>query len=203
MPRILPSASPNRNSSQANRAKGNQLRIIGGQWRSRRIPIADVAGLRPTPDRVRETLFNWLQTVIAGARCLDLFAGSGALGFEALSREAASVVFVEQDGRAFKQLQANALTLGASQAQLVQADAFVYLQREIAGFDIIFLDPPFHYALPEKALDKLTEQQLIKPAAFIYLEHEAEYALDFSKWDLEIHRQTKAGQVMSFLLKKV
>lgn len=203
MLRILPSARPNRNSPQANSAKANQLRIIGGQWRSRRIPIAEVAGLRPTPARVRETLFNWLQTVIGGARCLDLFAGSGALGFEALSRGAAHVVLVEQDTRAFKQLQANVVTLGATQAQLVQADAFVYLQREMEGFDVIFLDPPFRHALPEKILDKLTEQTLLKNAAFVYLEHEAEYQLDFSRWGLAVHRQTKAGQVMSFLLKKV
>ena len=203
MPRILPSASPNRNSSKANSAKANQLRIIGGQWRSRRIPIADIVGLRPTPDRVRETLFNWLQQSILGARCLDLFAGSGALGFEALSRAAAQVVLVEQDSRAFKQLQLNANTLGAIQAQLVHADAFSYLQRETEAFDVIFLDPPFHYALPEKVLNFLIEQNLIKPDALIYLEHEAEYQLDFSQWNLVVHRQTKAGQVMSFLLKKV
>lgn len=203
MPRILPSASPNRNSSQPNRAKANQLRIIGGQWRSRRIPIADVAGLRPTPDRIRETLFNWLQNVVSGARCLDLFAGSGALGFEALSREAAEVVFVEQDVRAFKQLQANVLTLGATQAHLVQADAFNYLQQATPAFDLIFLDPPFRYALPEKALNLLLERDLFHADAFIYLEHEAEYQLDFAVWGLSVHRQTKAGQVMSFLLKKV
>lgn len=203
MPRILPSASPNRNSSKANRAKANQLRIIGGQWRSRRIPIADVVGLRPTPDRVRETLFNWLQQSILGARCLDLFAGSGALGFEALSRAAAQVVLVEQDSRAFTQLQLNATTLGAAQAQLVHADAFSYLQCETEAFDVIFLDPPFHCALPEKALNLLIEQNLIKLDTLIYLEHEAEYQLDFSQWNLAVHRQTKAGQVMSFLLKKV
>lgn len=203
MPRILPSASLNRNSSQANRGKANQLRIIGGQWRSRRIPIADVDGLRPTPDRVRETLFNWLQPVIGGARCLDLFAGSGALGFEALSREAAEVVFVEKNSNAFKQLQTNVNILGASQAQLIQADAFNYLQAETTSFDIIFLDPPFRLALPEKALNQLVARQLIASEAFIYLEHEAEYELDFAQWGLEIHRQTKAGQVMSFLLKKV
>lgn len=203
MPRILPSASPNRNSPQANRAKAHQLRIIGGQWRSRRLPIADVVGLRPTPDRVRETLFNWLQNIVGGARCLDLFAGSGALGFEALSREAAQVILVEQDALAFKQLQANANTLGASQAQLIHADAFSYLQRETEAFDLIFLDPPFHYAWPEKALNLLVEQQLIKQDGLIYLEHEANYQLDFSHWNLTVHRQTKAGQVMSFLLKKV
>lgn len=205
MPRILPPASPNRNSSKPNNAKANQLRIIGGQWRSRRIPIADVVGLRPTPDRVRETLFNWLQTMVGGARCLDLFAGSGALGFEALSREAAEVVFVEQNVRAFKQLQANALTLGANhnQAQLVQADALTYLQQATEGFDLIFLDPPFRYALPEQALNLLLARELLRDRALVYLEHEVEYQLDFAAWGLSVHRQTKAGQVMSFLLKKV
>lgn len=203
MPRILSSASPNRNSSQANRAKANQLRIIGGQWRSRRLPIADVAGLRPTPDRVRETLFNWLQAVIGGARCLDLFAGSGALGFEALSREAAKVVFVEKDTCAFKQLQANVSRLGTSHAELIHADAFSYLEREVVSFDLVFLDPPFRLAFPEKALDKLLERQLIANETLIYLEHELGYQLDFARWGLMVHRQTKAGQVMSFLLKKV
>lgn len=203
MPRILPSASPNRNSSPANRAKGSQLRIIGGQWRSRRLPIAEVEGLRPTPDRVRETLFNWLQPVINGARCLDLFAGSGALGFEALSRGATQVVMVEQNAHAFKQLQANVSTLGASQALLVYADAFAYARQETAGFDVVFLDPPFRKALVEQALTVLTDQQLINPEAFIYVEHEADQLLDFSQWNLRIHRHTKAGQVMSFLLKKV
>lgn len=203
MPRILPSARPNRNSSKVNRVQANQLRIIGGQWRSRRLPIADVVGLRPTPDRVRETLFNWLQPVIAGAHCLDLFAGSGALGFEALSREAAEVIFVEQDSRAFKQLQANAASLGANQAVLVHADAFSYLQRETLGFDVVFLDPPFRKALPEQILRALFTQRLLKPTTVIYLEHELDYQLDFSQWNLTVHRQTKAGQVISFLLKSV
>jgi len=125
------------------------------------------------------------------------------LGFEALSREAAEVVLVEQNVRAFKQLQANATSLGANHAHLVHANAFTYLQQETSGFDVIFLDPPFRQALAEKVLNQLTEQGLIQPDALVYLEHEAEHQLDFSHWNLTVHRQTKAGQVMSFLLKKV
>ena len=121
-----------------------RLRIVAGKWRSRLVPVADVPGLRPTSERIRETLFNWLAPRIEGARCLDLFAGSGALGFEALSRGAASVVFVERDELAANMLQEATRALDAEGATLVRADARRFLETCPAHyFDLVFLDPPF------------------------------------------------------------
>lgn len=121
----------------------NQVRIIGGVWRSRLLHFADAPGLRPTPSRVRETLFNWLQFDIIGCRCLDLFAGSGALGFEAASRGAKRVVMVEQNPQVYSCLATNAAKLSATQVQLVNLDASCYLQTPAEPFDLVFLDPPF------------------------------------------------------------
>ncbi|HKK23477.1 MAG TPA: 16S rRNA (guanine(966)-N(2))-methyltransferase RsmD [Pseudohaliea sp.] len=130
---------------QRGRARpGGGIRIIGGEWRGRRLAVADRPGLRPTADRVRETLFNWLQFDIVGARCLDLFAGSGALGLEALSRGAAAVTFVDNDREAIAQLRAALDTLGAGErasCRLERAERF--LAEAPGPFDLIFLDPPF------------------------------------------------------------
>ena len=120
------------------------VRLIAGQWRGRKLPIVDVEGLRPTGDRVKETLFNWLQTQIPGARCLDLFAGSGSLGFEAASRGAAEVIMVERDPTVVGCLQASAERLSAAQVTILQTDAAAYLQTSPDPFDIVFLDPPFN-----------------------------------------------------------
>jgi 16S rRNA (guanine966-N2)-methyltransferase len=129
--------------------KAGRIRIIGGEYRGRRIAVPDRPGLRPTPDRVRETLFNWLGQSLEGLSCLDLFAGSGALGFEAASRGAARVVMVEQDRAAFEVLKKTRDTIGARQVQLVLDDAFNYLKRTEESFDVVFLDPPFgQNALP-------------------------------------------------------
>src|SRR5690349_22897017 len=126
-----------------------QIRIIAGAFRGRRIRVAARPGLRPTPDRVRETLFNWLGQSLDGESCLDLFAGSGALGFEAASRGAARVVMVESDRAAFTALQAARETIGARAVELVHAEALAYLSRVRERFDVVFLDPPFgQNALP-------------------------------------------------------
>lgn len=182
--------------------KNNLLRIIGGEWRSRRLKFADVPGLRPTPDRMRETLFNWLQTQVPGSRCLDLFAGSGALGLEALSRGAREVVLVEKHPAAAGALRDNLALLGACNAVLVKDDAFRYLRSlsAAAAFDLIFLDPPFRQNLLEPALEILLDNALLKPEGMIYLEQEAEAAADFSRFGLQVHRTTLAGQTRSFLL---
>ena len=125
-----------------------QVRIIGGQWRSRILRFAPVPGLRPTPDRVRETLFNWLGQDLTGLCCLDLFAGSGALGLEALSRNAREVVFVERDARVRAALAAAALSLGAgTRARIGAGDALQFLRSADTAFDLIFLDPPFNQDL--------------------------------------------------------
>src|SRR5476649_1681914 len=131
-------------SNKGNRSVGaGALRIVGGKYRSRVLRVPARPGLRPTPDRVRETLFNWLGQDLTGLACLDLFAGSGALGFEAASRGAARVVMVEKDRAAVAELERSRATLGAAQVAVVDGDAALYLAREQERFDVVFLDPPF------------------------------------------------------------
>ena len=120
-----------------------RLRIVAGEWRGRRLPVLDQPGLRPTPDRVRETLFNWLAPLITGARCLDLFAGSGALGFEAASRGAGRVAMIEKSANLVRVLRENRLLLDARQVEVIQADAGLWLAGQAEPFDLVFLDPPF------------------------------------------------------------
>jgi len=136
-------------------ANRNRVRIIGGKWRSRVLRFPPAAQLRPTPDRVRETLFNWLGQRLDGLACLDLFAGSGALGFEALSRGAARVVMVERDRAVAQALRASARELQAAGAEIVEGDALKYLERTTERFDVVFLDPPFASDLAAKALAML------------------------------------------------
>ncbi len=174
----------------------NQLRIIGGRWRSRRLAFPDVPGLRPTPDRVRETVFNWLQPVIEGARCLDLFAGSGALGFEAASRGAGEVVLVDRDHKVVERLRENARLLGATGVQVVQADALRYLnEKPVQPFDIVFLDPPFGHNVLAPVCRTLEANGWLRDQARIYME--AEKTLDIpdipANW--RIVRSKAAGQV--------
>ena len=133
----------------------NRVRIIGGQWRSRLVQFPDTPGLRPTPDRVRETLFNWLGQRLDGLSCLDLFAGSGALGFEALSRGAKRVVMVERDRAIIANLRASALKLEAANLDIVQSDALRYLERPRETFDVVFVDPPYADNLAPTVLARL------------------------------------------------
>lgn len=176
-----------------------QLRIIGGQWRSRRVPFPDVEGLRPTPDRVRETLFNWLQMAVPGARCLDLFTGSGALGLEALSRGATAVTFIDQSPAVIKQLKANLQLLKAPQHEVVQASALDWLRQQpedlSVRYDVVFLDPPFHKGLVSEAVALLESKALLADNALIYIETESELrVLDLpAHW--HEHRAKTAGQV--------
>jgi 16S rRNA (guanine966-N2)-methyltransferase len=146
----------------------NELRIIGGQWRSRRIRFASAPGLRPTPDRVRETLFNWLGQTLEGLRCLDLFAGSGALGFEAASRGAVSVTMVERDAAALRALRDNAALLNATQLVIVAGDGLEYVKTTPQRFDIVFLDPPFASDLAAAALALLPPR--LNEGALVYVE---------------------------------
>ena len=148
----------------------NQLRIVGGQWRSRRLRVAEVPGLRPTPDRVRETLFNWLGQEIDGWTCLDLFAGSGALGFEAASRGAARVTLVERDPRAYAVLQQNATLLGGDALRCQRGDALRFIGTTAERYDLVLLDPPFRQdwlAQIEKLLPRVLAE-----GAYVYVEAE-------------------------------
>ena len=150
----------------------NSLRIIGGQWRSRQISFDDAPGLRPTPARVRETLFNWLQFDIANSRCLDLFAGSGALGFEAASRGAQQVVQVENNPVACAKLRANAQLLKADTITLVSSNALDYLHTQAQPFDVVFLDPPFGQQLIDSSCRLLEQRHWLADQAKIYIELE-------------------------------
>lgn len=164
------------NSSKRNRGSRagadvpGRVRIIGGAWRSRRIPVLARTGLRPTPDRVRETLFNWLGQTLSGLACLDLYAGSGALGFEAASRGAARVVMVEADGATRKALETSRAALGASQVEIVGAEAFEYLGRAQERFDVVFLDPPFRQNAVPALLGRLPAR--LRAGARVYAEAE-------------------------------
>ena len=179
----------------------NRVRIVGGRWRGRRVSFAPVPGLRPTPDRVRETLFNWLQPVIEGARCLDLFAGSGVLGLEAASRGAARVVLVERDLRVVRVLEEQVRVLGSSAVRVVHAEARTWLARDPKPsapepFDVVFLDPPFaDPELPAACIGLLEDGGWLRADARIYLEADARTPLPALPPSWSLLRSRRAGQV--------
>ncbi len=180
------------------------LRIVGGRYRSRRLRVPARPGLRPTPDRVRETLFNWLGQDLSGLDCLDLFAGSGALGFEAASRGAAHVTMVEKDRAALAGLEGSRAALGAEQVEIVGGDAHAFLQRGRARpgdrvssrYDVVFLDPPFRQNALPALLDALPPR--LKPGARVYVESDA--PVDAPAPWVEL-RRARAGQVSYQLLR--
>ena len=168
----------------------NRVRIIGGQWRSRLVQFPDAPGLRPTPDRVRETLFNWLGQRLDGLACLDLFAGSGALGFEALSRGARRVVMVERDRATAAALRASALKLAAANLDIVESDAMRFLERARERFDVAFVDPPYAENLVPVVLQRLAPH--LVAGARVYAE--SAKALDLPPgW--QVLREDRAGAV--------
>lgn len=173
----------------------NELRIIGGHWRGRKFRFPDAPGLRPTPDRVRETLFNWLRQDLQGLICLDLYAGSGALGLEAASRGAARVVQVEQNPEVCTVLEQNRALFGANQAEIVRLDVSRYLSGPATTFDIVFLDPPFHRGLIAPCCALLEKNGWLAPDARIYLETEARWTLDELPENWRIIRSKKTGEV--------
>ena len=179
----------------------SRIRITGGDWRSRLIQVPDVPGLRPTPDRVRETLFNWLGQDLAGFRCLDLFAGSGVLGFEAASRGASRVVLVERDSTALAALRRNADVLGNERLEIVRADALKFAaaaEEQGDAYDVLFLDPPYRQGLIDR-LWPLLAAGLVAAGGRVYAE--AEHALvPPAPWS--VVRQGKAGQVFYHLLER-
>ena len=177
----------------------HELRIIGGLWKRSKLPVADKPGLRPTPDRVRETLFNWLGQDLSGWRCLDAFAGSGALGFEAASRGAAEVLLLEQDADLVRSLQASRLRLRADNLRIERADAMAWMARAPAGgFDLVLLDPPFDSELAARALPLAA--RLAADRGLIYLESGRALTDPPEGWAL--HRQGRAGAVHFHLLQR-
>ncbi|CCK08894.1 Methyltransferase [Cronobacter sakazakii 696] len=172
-----------------------QIRIIGGQWRGRKLPVPDSPGLRPTTDRVRETLFNWLAPYLVGARCLDCFAGSGALGLEALSRYAADATLLEMERGVAQQLQKNLATLKSSAAKVVNTNTLNFLNQNGEPHDIVFVDPPFRKGLLEETLNLLETRGWLAPQALIYVESEVENGLPTVPANWQLHREKVAGQV--------
>jgi 16S rRNA (guanine966-N2)-methyltransferase len=158
----------------------NRLRIIGGEWRSRVVRFPEAEGLRPTPDRVRETLFNWLGQRLSGVECVDLFAGSGALGFEAMSRGASRVVMVEASRRVCDQLRRTAQELGAEGVEIVNADALAWLAGPGPRFDLAFVDPPYASGLAPRTLAALEPR--LNPRARVYVESAAATKAPGERW---------------------
>ena len=183
------------NSSKGTRAASGTLRVIGGKYRSRLIRVPARPGLRPTPDRVRETLFNWLGQDLSGLACLDLYAGSGALGFEAASRGAARVVLVEKDRTALAELERNRAALAAGEVEIVSGDAAAYLARPGERFDVVFLDPPFRQNAVPEILGNLASR--LEPGARVYVECEAPIEAAVPWTEL---KRARAGQVSYQLL---
>lgn len=180
----------------------NEFRIIAGEWRSRRFKFPDVPGIRPSPDRVRETLFNWLRNVVPGARCLDLFAGSGALGLEALSRGAASVLFVDRERQVLDAIKAHLALLRASGGTIWQGDALGFLRGPPQPFDLVFLDPPFDSQLLGPAVRALDQPGWLTPGAHLYMECNVRTSLALpAGW--ELLRQDRAGQVSYVLARRI
>ena len=176
------------------------LRIIGGTWRGRKLRFPASAAIRPTPDRVRETLFNWLSTAIHGACCLDLFAGSGALGLEALSRGAAHVTFVESDAAAAHALRQHLAEWQAGNARLERTDALRFLAGEARPFDIVFLDPPFASELLSRSAALLEERHWLAAGARIYIECAAREGLPLLPATWRPLKAKQAGEVGYHLL---
>lgn len=173
-----------------------ELRIIGGDWRSRKLSFPDAGGVRPTPARTRETLFNWLSFHLAGSRCLDLFAGSGVLGLEALSRGAGAATFVDHTPALAQALRQNLRLLNCQQARVECQSVESFLAAPPPQpFDIVFMDPPFRQGWLEQLFPALGSQPWVAPGSWVYVEHESELSPPPPPPNWRLHRQKQAGQV--------
>ena len=180
-----------------------EVRIIGGEWKRSKLPVGLLPGLRPTPDRVRETLFNWLGADLTGWRCLDAFAGSGALGFEAASRGAASVVLLEREARQARSLEESKLRLKADGLQVLATDALSWMRRSAPdAFELVFIDPPYDSDLLGPAL--AAASRLVVQGGYVYLEAAHAYsAQELAPLQLTVHRHLRAGRVHAHLLRRL
>ena len=193
---------PPKSGVRGNVGGAGEIRIVGGQWKRTRLSVASKPGLRPTPDRVRETLFNWLGQDLTGWRCVDAFAGTGALGLEAASRGALEVTLVEQDGELCEQIRRVAQKLQAAMVKVQRGDGVAWLNAAAkGGLDLVLLDPPFDADLFEPALRSAA--QAMAPTGWIYLEAPRSWSdEELAAWDLSVHRHLKAGQVHAHLLRR-
>lgn len=184
------------------RGPPREVRIIGGQWKRTKLPVADLPGLRPTPDRVRETLFNWLGQDLDGWRCLDAFAGSGALGFEAASRGAAQVVMLERERSLSQSLNSIKAKLNADMVRIEPGDALAWMRRSPPGsFELVFIDPPFDANVFDAAVQ--ASAPLLVEGGFLYLEADRPFDdASVSGAGLRLHRHSRAGAVHFHLLQR-
>lgn len=188
--------------STQNRPTG-EVRVIAGLWRGRKLPVLNAEGLRPTTDRVKETLFNWLMMDIAGSRCLDCFAGSGSLGIEALSRQAQAVTFLEKFADAANQLRKNLVSLKAENGKVIQTDTLQFLAQKNseAPFDLVFVDPPFHQGFVPQVLTALEQNGWLTENALIYVETEKNHSPLVLPEHWKVIKEKTAGQVVSRLIR--
>ena len=194
--------TPNsKQQKQTSKAMG-EVRVIAGLWRGRKLPVLNAEGLRPTTDRVKETLFNWLMMDVANARCLDCFAGSGSLGIEALSRQAQAVVFLEKFANAAQQLNKNLASLKKDKGTVINTDTLAYLAQKNNDnpFDIIFIDPPFHHQFVPQILPLLQQNNWLAENALIYVETEKNHPPLPLAENWQIIKEKSAGMVTSRLI---
>jgi 16S rRNA (guanine966-N2)-methyltransferase len=193
----------NKQVRTAKKAPGS-VRIIGGQWRGRRLPVPDIESLRPSGDRCRETLFNWLQPFLRNAKCVDLFAGTGVLGIEAVSRGAAHAVLVEKSRAAATMLRRSVAVLATAQVSVVEDDALGWLlQQAPASMDIVFLDPPFALNVAEKVIATLAQSQALRPGGLVYLESAAAGPVPAPGRGWEVLKEQQLGEVRMQLFKRL
>jgi len=186
-----------------NKVHHNHVRIIGGCWRGRKLHFSSQHGLRPTPNRIRETLFNWLQPTLAGAHCLDLFAGSGALGFEAVSRGASSAVLVEKNPVTARLLQQFCRKLDCNRIEVVNRSAESWLGPRVGNFDIVFLDPPFATSQLQRTVAQLESSAVLQNGALVYIEQSAANKPTSVPINWELSRQQKQGEVLFSLYRRI
>jgi RNA methyltransferase, rsmD family len=196
--RKTPNSKPQKQTSKAM----GEVRVIAGLWRGRKLPVLNAEGLRPTTDRVKETLFNWLMMDVANARCLDCFAGSGSLGIEALSRQAQAVVFLEKFATAAQQLKKNLASLKTDKGTVINTDTLAYLAQKNNDnpFDIIFIDPPFHHQFVPQILPLLQQNNWLAENALIYVETEKNHPPLPLAENWQIIKEKSAGMVTSRLI---
>lgn len=196
--RKTPNSKPQKQTSKAM----GEVRVIAGLWRGRKLPVLNAEGLRPTTDRVKETLFNWLMMDVANARCLDCFAGTGSLGIEALSRQAQAVVFLEKFATATQQLKKNLASLKTDKGTVINTDTLAYLAQKNNDnpFDIIFIDPPFHHQFVPQILPLLQQNNWLAENALIYVETEKNHPPLPLAENWQIIKEKSAGMVTSRLI---
>lgn len=196
--RKTPNSKPQKQTSKAM----GEVRVIAGLWRGRKLSVLNAEGLRPTTDRVKETLFNWLMMDVANARCLDCFAGSGSLGIEALSRQAQAVVFLEKFANAAQQLKKNLASLKTDKGTVINTDTLTYLSQKNSTepFEIIFIDPPFHHNFVPQVLTLLQQNNWLVENALIYVETEKNHPPLLLAKNWQVIKEKSAGMVTSRLI---